>query len=230
MNDLWIYKPPDIWPIPRSVEIAKGIVAGAPASHQIHFRVRDDTAGLNTDSGWLALEDVNPSAIGTGTANRFRIRFVIDEVNNKLDVVDTPQIYYSKNSGAFAGEEVAINGSSSNVQATLSSQYADGATCSTQLLTSGASGSFNSTTGTADEVDGQVATINFAKDEFCEVEYCIYFVDADVANADEFDFRVYHGSAGGPIEGYSATPRITVSKAPPPAWETGGLLLLGVGQ
>jgi len=160
----------------------------------------------------LAVQDTNPaSAIGTGTSNRFRIRFVLDETNDKLASF-TPTLYVSRNSGSFAGEETAVTGSSSVVQATLSSQYADGDTCSTQLLSAGSAGVFEGV-GYADEVDGATAQSTIATKNDCfECEFCVYIVDADVNNSDTLDFRVY--DAGSATDAYSVTPRITVAKVP----------------
>ena len=213
-NERWIANQlPDIWPTPRSVWIARQIVAGAPAwDGCFNYRVRDDSAGLNTDSGWLAAERVDPAAIGTGTANRFRIRFVIDEYNDKVASF-VPTLYASRNSGAFAGEEFAVTGSSSYVQATLSSQYADNDACSTRLLNTytPGNGAFE-TVGLADEVDGALASFSIAvKGAWVEVEFCLYFVDADVSDADTYDFRIY--DSGAATDTYTATPQITVTQA-----------------
>ena len=214
MPDDWlVVRPPDIWPTPRSVEIARQIVAGAPAwDGGFSFRVRDDSTALNTSGGWLAAERVDPSAIGTGTANRFRIRFTVDEYNDKLASY-VPTLYASRNSGAFGGEEFAVTGSSSYVQATLSGQYADNDSCSTRLLTTytPAGGTFEGI-GKADEVDGALASFSLAvKNAWVEVEFCLYFVDADVSDADTYDFRVY--DSGAATDTYTVTPQITVTKS-----------------
>lgn len=187
------------WVAPRP-----NITAGAPAWEQLNFRFRDDSAGLNANSGYLTTENNNLGARGTGTANKFRIRFTLDEYNDKVSSF-TPTLYVSKNSGAYA----AVTTSSSNVQATTSAQFTDADLCSTQLLGSPTAGAFEaigegSTDGACD-----LAQLN-SKSGFFECEFCVYIVDADVADADTLDFRVYDN--GSPTDTYTRTPRVTVSK------------------
>lgn len=170
---------------------------------QYNFRVRDDTASINADSGWLANENVNPSARGTGTANRFRIRFTIGNNNSKTGTI-TPSLYVDKDGGGYN----AVTASSSNVQVT-GGVPADGAACSTQLLGAGA-GTFE-TDGEYDEGDGQTAAWSHDKNGFCEVEFCVYIVDADVANNNVLTFHVQDTTTA--LDTYTNSPAITVSKA-----------------
>lgn len=202
----------DIWWIPRRAEIARALKATAFGPEQFNFRVRDDTAALNTDAGWLAAINVDPPAQGTGTANRFRIRFTIDEQNNKTGTI-TPQLEVSKNSAAFAD----VTATSANVQATASTQYADNDVCSTELFSANppAAGTFDSALGTADEVDGALASQSYDKEEYCEIEFCVYIVDADVSNNDTLDLRIRDSDASPDTIVYTQVPRITVSKAAP---------------
>ena len=170
----WIAKPPVVR-------------AGAAAFDQYHARVRDDSTALNTSGGWLGNLDSNPTlSIATGTGNRFRIRFMLDEYVNKIATV-TPQLEYNRNGGGWTN----VTASSTHVQATLSSQYADDAPCDTQLLTgSDPTGSFD-TSGNADEVNGATAGSTLGtKGSFIECEFCVYFVDAAVADLDTIQFRV----------------------------------------
>ena len=171
---------------------------------QYHFRVRDDSAALNTDSGWLAAQNANPSPIGTGTANRFRIRFTVGNYNSKTGTI-TPLLYVDKNGGGYN----PVSASSSNVQVTDGTP-ADGAACSTQLLGAGA-GSFEAD-GSYDEGDGITPSWSHDKNGYAEFEWSIYIVDADVANNDTLTFHVYYDSTV-PLDTYSNSPAITVSKA-----------------
>lgn len=176
---------------------------------QLNFRVRDDSTALNTDAGWFAVINTDPAAIGTGTANRFRIRLTIDEINNKTGSV-LPQLQVDKNSTGFSG----VTSTSNDVQATASSQYTDGDACSTELFSGNppAAGTFSTTKGTADDVDGTVTSVSFAKDEYVEIEYCVFIVDADVNDADTLDFRIADLDASVDPITFTSVPRITVSK------------------
>jgi hypothetical protein len=177
----------------------------SPLYTQAHFRVRDDTAGLNVDSGWLEDINTNPPDINVTTANRFRIRFTIDETNDR-DGSMSPTLYVDKNTSGYA----RVDGSSSNVRAT-GGLPTDGAACDTQLLNDGAAGSFEND-GSYDEGDGATPSWTQTKDNFAEFEFCVYIVAADVADGNTLDFRVRDGTSE--INAYTNTPRITVTKDP----------------
>lgn len=169
---------------------------------QLYFRVRDDSTALNTDGGWLAAEDTDPSAIGTGTVNRFRIRFTLQASN--ATGTTTPYLRCSRNSGAYFN----VTASSSYVQVT-GGLPTDGATCSSQLLSNGVTGTFEGE-GTYDEGDGTLAAWSNDKQNYSEWEVCVYIVDADVSNGDTLDFRLE--DASGNIDTWTSIPQITVSK------------------
>ena len=218
-NDLeWLHRPRDIWSVPRRAEIARGITATSALYAQEHFRVRDDSTALNTDGGWLALDNTDPASIGTGTANRFRIRFVVAETNNAAAAA-TFKLKVSKQGGAYAD----VTATSSNVQVT-GGLPTDGIACDTQLLPAAAAGSFEAD-GSYDEGDGTVTGWTHGKKGYAEFEWCVYIVDADVANADTLDFQVTE-TDDTPFDAYLNTPQITVSKYVPP--EIVGSVTVGV--
>ena len=190
---------------------------GAFAVDQLNFRFRDDSTALNTDGGYLALENID-IVRELGTANQFRLRITLDEVNNKIGTLSAATLYSSIDGGGYAVND-------SNVIA-IGGVPTDGATCSTQLLGSAPTGPFDAV-GLYDEVDKVLGTITTgSKHSFWEVEYSIYL--AGLSNAQTVDFRVYSGAT--PLGSYTRTPRVTASVAAAAAWDTGGLLLLGVGK
>ena len=99
---------------------------------QYNFRVRDDSTALNTDGGWLAAENVDPPDQGTGTANRFRIRFTVGNSNSKTGTLTLPELQVDKDGGGYN----AVTASSSNVQVT-DGLPSDGSLIDTQLLGNG---------------------------------------------------------------------------------------------
>lgn len=190
---------------------------GAFAVDQLNFRFRDDSTALNTDGGYLALENINISR-SLGTANQFRLRITLDEINNKVGTLSAPTLYSSIDGGGYAPNN-------SNVIA-IGGVPTDGALCSTQLLGSAPTGPFQSI-GTYDEVDKILAGIqNTTKHSFWEVEYSIYL--SSLLNNQTVDFRVYSGTS--PIGSYTRTPRVTVSVVAAVGPPIGGLTLVGVGK
>lgn len=184
------------------------ITAGAPAwNGAAHTRVRDDAYGLNVDNGWVQAEDyAGPHHFEAGTANRFRMRFCVDEYNNKIATV-TPTLYVSRNSGAYT----RVNASSSYVSATASSQYDDTTdVCSTQLLSDGTVGAFEND-GASEETDGATPSHTISKGNWFETEFCVYLIDeVDSSDGDSFNFRLYDGTS--PFDTYHFDPYIILDK------------------
>jgi hypothetical protein len=171
---------------------------------QANFRARDDSTALNTDGGYLAAENVNPPAIQTGTANRFRLRFTVGNNNNKAATLE-PRLYVDKDGGGYN----PVTASSSNVQVT-GGVPTDGASIDTQLLGNATQGTWEAE-GSYDEGDGAAGNFAHEKQGFTEFEWCVFIVDADVANGNVLTFRVYNLTVGPTT--VTNEPAITVSKA-----------------
>ena len=177
-----------------------------PVYVQRNFRVRDDSTALNTFGGFISAENVDPvNPRGFGTIERFRLRFTVDETDNRAGTI-SPELFVSKEGAAYA----RVDASSSNVQATAGLPT-DGAATSTQLLGDGVSGSFE-TDGSYDEVDGATPTWSNDKSGFAEFEFSVFIVEADVAEADTLDFRVRN--SGAVLDSYAVTPRVIVTLNP----------------
>ena len=196
----WIHKPRDFeWRRdPPDIQAANA------SYDQVNFRVRDDSTALNTDGGWLGTENQELThSIGTGTANKFRIRFTVDNDNSKVSGPASCVLYAQKNG---TGGYTRVTGTRTDVVHTTGTPT-DDAVCDSQLLSSPASGSFEGT-GRYDDDNSATGWTN-GKDNFSEWEHCVYFVDAEVSDGDYFDFRldnVYSWT-------YTNEPRVTVSKA-----------------
>ena len=169
---------------------------------QQDFRFRNDD-GSETAATWKAAQGTSVT-LETGTANRFRIRIILEETNGKNSNT-TFDLYYSLNGGAYTD----ISTSSSVIRAISSAN--DGWTitdndATTKQLTF--TGTF--VAGRYDDNGGTETNVQI-NGQYTEMEYSIYILDADVSNNDTIDFRVYAG--GSAVEGYNATPRVTVSQA-----------------
>jgi hypothetical protein len=172
---------------------------GAAVTAQQTFRFREDDGSL-TEATWLGAGNGSDISRGTGTANKFRIRFVVEETNGGN--ANEPWLLYASYEG---GSYFQITTSSNYIRLVASSYVSDGVNIPTAEL--GWSGTYNSDTF---DSDGTKAN-NALQSEYGEPEYCLYIVDADVANDDTIDLRVYE-AVGVPIDGYADTPRVTVVK------------------
>lgn len=165
---------------------------------QQSFAFGDDDGSLTAHS--LDTVDQNRTAQQTGTANKFLVRIVVEETNNKNDVV-AAGLYYSYDGGAYTD----ISGSSTHVRATASSYWSDDDAVTTGRL--GYTGTFVSGYADSDGTDTSGVGI---QSEYTEFVFCVYLVDANVVNGKNIDFRLR--DAGSEIDAYNSVPRVTVSK------------------
>src|SRR5512145_2507323 len=103
-----------------------------PSFTQVAYRLRNDD-GSETTATWK--QNQNVSSVAQAEDTNFRVRFLIDETAARSWTSKVWQLYYSLNGGAYA----AVTGSTP-VKFSLSSNFADGDDCTSQLT--GGSGSF----------------------------------------------------------------------------------------
>lgn len=172
---------------------------GAAVTAQQAYRFREDDGSI-TGATWLGAGNNTNISRGTGTANKFRWRAVVEETNGGN--ANVPWILYaSYNSGTY----FQVTTSTSYIRFVASSYVSDGTAISTPEL--GWSGTYD-----PDEFDSDGSKNNNGLlSEYGEPEYCLYLVDADLSNGDTIDLRVYE-SAGAPCDSYAYTGRVTVDK------------------
>lgn len=173
---------------------------GAAVTAQQTYRFREDDGSI-TGATWLGSGNDDDISRGTGTSNKFRFRAVVEETNGGN--ANVPWLLYaSYNSGTY----FQVTTTSSYVQLVASDYVSDGTAITVNEL--GYTGTYN-----ADTFDSDAAKTNNAlSSEYGEPEYCLYVVDADVADTDTIDLRVYE-SSGVPCDSYTVTARVTVTKA-----------------
>lgn len=176
----------------------------ANAYEQANVRFRDDSTALNTDGGWLAAENANLGSRETGTGNLFRIRMTCGNNNAKTGDL-TPILTVDKDGGGYN----AVTASSSNVR-TTNGLPANHAAIDTQLLGNATQGTWEAE-GSYDEDDGVCVAFTHEKNGFTEFEWCVYIVDADVANGNVLTFRA--NTAAAEFDTWTNAPTVTVSKA-----------------
>lgn len=171
-----------------------------PSYTQVAFRYRNDNGDeTSTGATWITTQNNNPSSLEVD--KNYRMRFLIDETNNKnwANVVWT--VWCSKNSGSYAQI-----GSGQPVNYSLSNYFAQNDNTTSQLT--GGSGSF--LTSNLGMQESGSSTNTGSSNDYFEIELCFQIDSTQVANGDTLDLRIY--ADGSPITTYSNTPRITVSE------------------
>lgn len=170
----------------------------SPAFTQITFRGRNDD-GSESGATW---KDVQGNDWSQLVGTNFRIRFLIDETNNRAWNNYNWTVYVSRNGGAYS----AINGTYVNFAD--SDYYTEDDDCVSRLT--GGSGSFLTDNNGMIE-SGGVCTNTGAANDYFELEYCLTIVAGGVNNGDLLRFRVYLTS-GSALGSYTDTPVVTVIK------------------
>jgi hypothetical protein len=158
-----------------------------------------DTTGLNTDSGWAALQN-NGWVQDVDTT--FRVRLEIDETAT-ADPAESPggQLEARLNSGSYQD----VTTTSSIVKAVSSSQFSD-EDATTNLIT-GSGRTFDTGRGSHDGLVNNIPTLS---NEHTEFEYALQIVSDDVSDEDTVNVRVKG------LNSYTFTPVITVNIASSP--------------
>jgi hypothetical protein len=193
-----------------------GLVAHGDSIYaQTNYRIRYDAAGLNADSDWLAA--VNTAA--TADLERVvRIRISVQESSGNANN-NAFKLQYRHNDGGGFGAWTDMpaeasfptpSGIVSRTAVSMSSQYVDGADCSTQLISSGTF----TTTGDGKEGSATTAGNNFASSttewEWAIILHRLYASRGQVNDGDVFEFRMVL-STSVVFGTYTNTPSITVN-------------------
>lgn len=140
---------------------------------QEYWQIRSgDTVGIDVDSGWAASENTQ-ATIGTGVI--FRIRFKV----RRIGVGSAHQFKLQVRHQSGSWQDVDIKDDINTIAAAViclpSSQYADGATISSELLTSDGGAAWENGDGVAAVEDsGDILTASHdLDDEETEFEYCL---------------------------------------------------------
>lgn len=167
-----------------------------PSFTQVTFRGRNDD-GSESGATW---KDTQGNDWTQDTGVNFRIRFLIDETASRVWSL-TFNLYYQINGGGYN----AVTGSTP-VQFSLSSNFADGDDCTSQLT--GGSGTFLTNNNGMKETTGGAINSGGAGQYF-DTEWCLKIDSAQVSDGDTINLRIYNGTAA--IAVYTDTPVITVN-------------------
>jgi len=166
---------------------------------QDSFRGKDD--GTEATENWVA--DVNTNWNQLMDTN-FRIRFLIEELDDVEDLDVQFQLQYNRNSGGWND----VNGSSSYARSSAGS-VTDGETTTEQL---DGPGTFIGSNNGVDEVDGLAggAGMDFTTtaNQEVELEYTLQLRSADLAKGDTVQFRVVK-EPDITLGSYTNTPTVT---------------------
>lgn len=169
-----------------------------PAYDQTDFRARNDD-GSETGATWQASTNTDWSQY---YQDPLRIRLAVAEVNGEKDNNRQFQLQYSHNSGTWTN----VTTSSSVVQATTSSNFADGDNTTQQI----SSGTFLAGRMSEDGIAGDNSAISFNGGDTTELEWMLSVVNADVSDGDTVSLRAVFGD--GTVFGtYTNTPTATIN-------------------
>lgn len=172
---------------------------------QDSFRARNDD-GSESAATWKAA--VNTDWEQPADEN-FRIRFLVEELDDVAEDDVQFQLQYNKNSGGWND----VNGGSLNVRSSASSNVVDGADTTEQLS---GPGTFITNNDGFDEANGlaggTVLDFTTTVNQEVELEYCCQVRGVDVSNGDSIQLRLVK-EADVLLDTYTNTPTLTVPAA-----------------
>jgi len=172
---------------------------------QDSFRARNDN-GSETTATWK--EPVNTDW-EQPTDENFRIRFLIEELDDVEDLDVQFQLQYNKNAGGWND----VNGASTNVRSSATSNVTDGVDTTEQLS---GPGTFITTNAGFDEANGLAGgtALDFTTtvNQEVELEYCCQVRGVDTTEGDTIQLRLVK-EADVVLGSYTNTPTLTVPAA-----------------
>lgn len=189
-----------------------------------HWRIRADSAGLNVNSGWVANEDTRANALTVATP--YRIRWSIWDIGDQGGEGRVYQLRWRVAGGTWAA--LAATGT---VKWTLSSQYADGDVCSTQLLSTASHRDWsNKGVGVENDCYSNGIDPGSVANPIYEAEWAFAF-DAAASSGIVYELSLWIGEKGEwkQIPGLTATLTAgAVASTPPTAGYTSTLAVNGL--
>lgn len=186
-------------------------VAGAmdtPAFDQDSFAFYQD--GTESGATQIGTTNVDPTKGDIDVDTTYLVRFLVQETAGASSSNEELQLQYRIDTGGGFGSWLDVDNAPSSVvipAGTGAGLTEDGDT--TQRI---GGGTFISTNGSQDEVDGMTATngIDFTGSDEVEAVFAFQLVSGDVAEDDDIELRVIRNAAGGTaLDTYTNTPSIT---------------------
>jgi NADPH-dependent ferric siderophore reductase len=183
------------------------VIAGAQGLNQVSFRFRDDTTALNTDGGWVAAININPT-LDMGTLYRFRV-----ELEETLDTgaANTYKLQHKVGAGSWTDCGSQTTTPNSAILSMESSQFADDAAVTSALLGQ-SSETFGNGVACADDATTSSLTIDktSTETEFAFIIMRRYDNFQELADSETIQLRIVE-SDGTVLDNYIETPTITVN-------------------
>lgn len=168
---------------------------------QDSFRGRNDN-GSETTATWKDTANTNWSQ---RMDENFRIRFLVEELDDVEDLDVQFQLQYNRNAAGWND----VNGASTYARSSASSNFADGDTTTEQL---NGPGTFITNNNGMDETEGLAGGTGMdfttTANQEVEVEHCLQLRSADFAKGDTVQFRLVK-EADITFGSYTNTPTIT---------------------
>ncbi|PIR48250.1 hypothetical protein COU80_05475 [Candidatus Peregrinibacteria bacterium CG10_big_fil_rev_8_21_14_0_10_55_24] len=183
------------------------LTIGNPTTDQLHFRWRDDTTTLNTDGGWLAVEDI---AIADAVqSDTYRLRVAVANTGQAQEsAARTYKLQFGEKSTTCSAIGSWTDVDVGNAFTVSDSSYITNGESTSALLSN--SESYTFTAGTGQDTGNTTASIGpMSNSTYTEIEYSITPTTSASAST-TYCFRLYDTTAGGTLDTYSQYPSLTV--------------------
>ncbi len=178
----WRYDPPDV----------RAMDTGSPTFDIPNFRAYDDDAAPDSATALVAENVALKVGDGGGADVAFAVNFLIRFQHNETNLGDPGQDTYNIRFRINGGTDTALTSSSTGLQLSLSSNFADGDAVASGLLTAPG--------GT--QIDGEAHestasdSINYAQNGFTEQAICVQCIEADLSDLDAIQVGVDRAGSG----------------------------------
>ncbi|PIR48138.1 hypothetical protein COU80_05940, partial [Candidatus Peregrinibacteria bacterium CG10_big_fil_rev_8_21_14_0_10_55_24] len=184
-----------------------------PNTMQLHYRWRDDTTVLNTDGGWMALEDVVLTDAHQGTTYRLRIEAANASENAEMDgrqyqVQFAPRV--TTCSVVSNWIPVPADGPDEALQMAFSNQVTDGQILLPGLLADSEGYFFVGGRGVTATSNATTLVGPLDAGTYTELEYAINITE-HAAPGTAYCLRLYDVRADVPLDAYALYPKMTIA-------------------
>lgn len=194
----------------QGVNIASLFETNYPLTKQLHFRWRDDSTALDSNGGWLGLEDDNGIGSVLDSATTYRLRIAVANTGTAAEsAARTYELQWGEKNttcqaiSAWSGVADTVGDA---FEMALSPNFSDGQTTLSGLLTNSEGYTFGN--GQARESADTTTTIGpLPASGYTELEYSIKAGSGSTAGS-VYCFRVIDKSTGLPLDIYSEYPEL----------------------
>lgn len=176
---------------------------------QTNYRWRDDSAALNTNSGWLAAENTKPANADTAMDDILRLRVEVANAGIAGTANSGYRLQWAVKAASCSASSgwTRIDTASDAWEMVASAQYADGGSLSSSYLTA-SEPTFVNGYGLEFTGDDQSAAIQLDPDDYTEIEWAIK-ANSTATPGQSYCFRAVDDT-GTALTSYTNYPEVTL--------------------